>query len=244
MAGENVLGNDSLGVSVEHIMLFQIEEIVTEYDQKVFQCIIAKETERCEEYLTAFCMALLDLSDQEQVFVARIFFVGIVTEVIRVKKRKKTLYPKTLSQAYALIAQVEKWENLSEYILAIPSYLKQLIEEVIAEQPMLEQSIYVEKAIKIIHENLTNPALNVSWVAQQLDLSTTHIANIFKIELDQTISKYILKQKLNEITYAIRYTNKTLTEIREAYGIVNQSHFIQQFKKHIGMTPLQYKKEL
>lgn len=230
-------------VNIESIITFDLEEIITKYDQQLFQSLREKDYLSCENYLSDFCFELLDMVEEEQVFVARIFLVSVITDIIRVHNRKNLLHPRTLSAAYAIISKVEKWENISEFLLHIPWFIERLKEDIIADQLLFEGSIHVEKALQLIHYNLAENILSVRWLAEQLQITTAHLTNLFKLQLGETVSSYIMKRKMNEITFELTYTNRPLQEIREKYGFMNHSNFIQQFKKYNGMTPLKYQQK-
>lgn len=187
---------------------------------------------------------MLDLSESEQVLIARTFFISLITDVIRIHLRKKSLHPRVLSYAYDTIAHIEKWKNISVFLLSIPWFIGRLKDDIIANQLLIDGSIHIEKAIQLINDNLKSTVLTVRWLANQLQISTTHLTNLFKLQLDETVSAYITKRKMTEITFELTYTNQSLKEIREKYGYLNHSNFIQSFKKHIGMTPLKYLQEL
>ena len=230
-------------VNLESIITFDLEAIVAEFDQKIFKSLEQKKFKVCEDYLSDFCFKLLDLSELEQVFIARTFFISIITEIIRIHNRRNFLHPRVLSHGYEVIARIEKWENLSEYLLSIHWLVERLEKDIIADQILFEGSIHVEKALQLINHNLKGNNLSVKWIAEKLNISTTHLSNLFKLEIGYTVAHYITKRKIDEITYELSYTNKSLKEIREKFGYENHSNFIQHFKKHKGMTPLRFRKD-
>lgn len=202
------------------------------------------KTEELEQYLTNFCFTLLDLSDKEQVFVARTFFISIVTDIIRTQSKKGVLQSRPLYKAYELINEIENWENISEFILGVPWYLETIRDEVFVSSPLVEECSHLEKAFELIAFHLRDQKLTVKWLAAQIGISTTHLSNLFKLKIGVTVSEYLAKRKIDEITYELIHTTNSLTEIREKYGFVSHSHFIQFFKKHKGTTPLKYKRQM
>lgn len=237
-------GEEEKHFTVESILIFNLEEVIAEYDNKFFSSLQKKEYSKCENYLSDFCFEILDMSEEEQVFIARIFFTSIITDIIRVQNRKKRLHPRALSHAYDVIARIEKWNNLSEYLLSISWFIEQLKERIIADFILFDGCVHIEKALELINYHLDNDILTVKWLAKQLQISTTHLSNLFKLQIGETISSFITKRKMDEIVYELTYTNKSLKEIREKYGFINHSHFIQHFKRYKGVTPLKFKQEL
>ena len=232
------------GIRLETILLYNIEELITEYEPKIFQSLVKKEYDKCGDYLSDFCFELLELTDEEQVFITRTFFTSLITDIIRVQTRKNQLHPKMLSYAYETIATIEKYENITEYLLYIPTFIERISTYIIGEQLIIEGNIHVEKTLQLINNHLASDVLTVRWIADQLDISTTHLSNVFKLQMGENINKYIMKRKIDEIAFEIQHSNDSIKNIRKKYGFVNQSHFIQQFKKFKGTTPLQYKQQL
>ena|SRR5690625_261617 len=231
------------GIEVETILLFNIEQIITEYEQKIFSSLSSRDYNLCEKHLTDFCMELLELTDREQVFIARTFFISLITDMIKVHSKKNQLHPSMLSYSYETIYVIEQYENLTEYLLFIPDFVKSVVNHILGDQMITVGNIHVEKALELIHYYLTKNCLSVKWIAKKLGISTTHLANVFKLEMGETITTYITNKKMNEIAFEIQHSNSPIKNIQKKYGFTNQSHFIQQFKKAKGLTPLQYKQK-
>lgn len=237
--------NDAVtNIEMKRIIYYGVDDILTKYDNKLYHYLKEREYEKCEQVLSDFCFELLDLSDVEQVFIARTFFISIITDIIRIQKRKGRLHPRKLTFAYELIAKIERWKNVTEFILNSAFYIEKVRVSIIADDILFQGCPHMEKALQLIDIHLKEELLTVSWLARQLDISTTHLTNLFKLRIGDPVSVYISKRKLNEIVFEMTYTTRSLKEIREKYGYVNHSHFIQHFKKHYGMTPLKYKQEL
>lgn len=231
-------------IKVESIISFNLEEVIAEYDRKFFNSLQKREYEKCEIYLSDFCFELLEMTDEEQVFIARTFFVSIITEIIRVQNRKKLFHPRMLSASFFAISKVETWNNLSEFLLSTSWFIEQLKNNIIADQIMFDGSNHVEKALKLISYHLEGDTLTVKWLADQIGISTTHLSNLFKLQIGETVSNFIMRRKIDEIIFELTYTNKSLKEIREKYGFSNHSYFIQYFKKYKGVTPLKFLQSL
>lgn len=99
----------------------------------------------------------------------------------------------------------------------------------------------VRDAILYIHLHLCAP-LSTRDISKAQNLSPNYLSNQFKTEVGSTITSYIQK---NRIEMALKYLNTTefsIAEIAFRIGIADVSYFSKQFKKQIGMSPLQYQK--
>lgn len=226
------------------IINYEIAELLIEYDEQIFQSITEYDYKTVEQKLSDFCLDLLRFSEEKQRIFAKVYFTSILTELIRIQLRKKLLHEELVAHSFQAIEQIERWNNISEFIMNIPFFIEKLEKIVLVEHSLFITNKHVKRAVRLIQQNLKNEQLSVSWLAGKLNISTTYLSNLFKIEIGETASAYITKRKLKEITYELKYTSKSIAEIRKAFGFKNQSNFIQHFKKHIGMTPLQYKQQL
>ena len=72
--------------------------------------------------------------------------------------------------------------------------------------------------------------------------SRAYLFQKFKQELGLTIGAYITECKLREARFLLRYTDKTLGEISSYLCFSSQSYFQNVFKRHNGVTPLEYRR--
>ncbi|HLS06356.1 MAG TPA: AraC family transcriptional regulator [Bacillota bacterium] len=236
------IGDVIATVHLETILLANIKNLIMTYERKIFKDMLRKNYQKCEQHLTQFCFELLELDEFEQVFIARIFFTSLVTDLMKKQVHKEQLQPKVLSHVFHAVATIDSLQNISEYLLYIPEFIENITQKIIGSHLLTESNEHVETILQLIGDHLTDPALSVQWLADQVNLSTTHVTNLFKQYMEQTVSEYIVNCRINEIAYELITTAKPMTEIYQTYGFVNQSHFIQRFKRAKGMTPLQYRK--
>lgn len=217
------------------------EKSTSVWNQQWSELLQKGNKQEIEEYLTSFCFSVLDLNEEEQVFVVRTVFISIITDLLSRINKKQSIRPELLSDAYELIYDIETWENLSQFILSIPTFIDTIHEKLLYASPYHDLSPKLEQAMYLINKHITEKKLTVKWLADQLNISTTHLSNLFRLNVGMNASDYIANRKIAEISYEIVHTSKSLKEIREQYGFASHSHFIQFFKKHKGKTPLKYR---
>src|SRR5699024_4414863 len=127
--------------------------------------------------------------------------------------------PHGLAYAYGMIATIEKWENISEFLLSIPTFVEHLSTDIIREGMFFIGNQHVEQALTIIDENLEGITLTVNWLAAKLNISTTHLANLLKNQLDETTSRYIKRRKIDEVIYELTYTKQSINLVSSKYGL-------------------------
>jgi AraC-like DNA-binding protein len=93
-----------------------------------------------------------------------------------------------------------------------------------------------------VHHNLSRP-LDIEELAKELFISRTHLAAKFKKETDMTLTDFILGEKTEEAKRLLQHSDKPLSLIADHLGFSSQSHFTKTFKKYVGKTPGEYRKE-
>lgn len=228
-------------VSLDDWLVKNEDESTSVWNRKWTVLLHRGNIEELEQYLTSFCYSILELSERDQVFVARTVFVSIITDLLRLQSRKKMLRADFLAEAYEKIFEIEAWENISQFILNIPEFLELLIADSLAQTSIYNDCPRLNKAMQLINKEITSRQLTVKWLSDQLEISTTHLSNLFRLKVGMNVSDYIAKRRVTEITYDIVHTSQPLAIIREKYGFLSHSHFIQFFKRHKGKTPLKYR---
>ena len=86
-----------------------------------------------------------------------------------------------------------------------------------------------------------NRRITVEELAEHADLSPSYLSRLFKKELNTSISEYVCEMKIEKAQHLLKYSDYSLVEIANYLAFSSQSHFIQTFKKLIGITPKKYR---
>lgn len=100
----------------------------------------------------------------------------------------------------------------------------------------------IKNAINYIHDNISS-ALNVSQVANHVGFSTSYFHRIFMETVGITPKKYIIKMQFEKAKRLLATTQYSITDISELCGFDNLVYFDYLFKKQIGKTPGEYRKQ-
>lgn len=221
-------------------LIYELNNTFYSFEEKIVIYLRKGELEQVEAILLDFCLKTLQLPEKERVFTTRLFFTSLITNIIRKQNKRGTLPPNALARGYGLIREVEQWKSISEYMLHIPNFVQTLKYDISLDHLLFEGNTLMEEALTMIYHNLTNNELTVNAIAEKLDISTTHLTNLFRKHLSITPSEYIAQQKTSAIIHDLKHTSDSLHTIRKRFGFHNHSHFIQFFKRNTNLTPLQY----
>ncbi len=109
-----------------------------------------------------------------------------------------------------------------------------------------KKSILVEKVknsiIQLVHYTDEQLKVNLSdYLASKLNYDYTYLANLFSEEKGITIEKFYLTHKIERVKELIIYDELNLSEIAWKMHYSSVAHLSNQFKKHTGITPTQFK---
>lgn len=83
--------------------------------------------------------------------------------------------------------------------------------------------------------------LSLESLAAQVHLSPSYLSKLFKREIGQNLSVYILSVRIEHAKLLLRSTNMKTYEIAEAVGIGDPVYFSKLFKKTVGCKPKEYR---
>lgn len=98
-------------------------------------------------------------------------------------------------------------------------------------------------AREMVYSRYGDSNLSVSMLADELNVSVTHISSTFKEDTGQNLSKFITTVRLNKAKELLVSTNQKINSISETVGYSNTSYFISLFRANVGISPAQYRRE-
>ena len=115
---------------------------------------------------------------------------------------------------------------------------------------------YTEKMCKICHSDTNSKHISVCKeyiyshikeritiedLADELGVSASYLSRLFKKETGDSVSAYIRRHKIEMSKNLLQYSEYSIIDIANRLSFSSQSHFIQQFREYVGMTPKKYR---
>ena len=101
----------------------------------------------------------------------------------------------------------------------------------------------LSRSIKYIHSHYTSD-LNIPDLAAMEFLSSSRYSVLFNRIMHTSPYQYIINLRLKIACEMLRDSNLSVTQIAELSGFQSCFFFSKIFKKHIGSSPLQYRKNI
>lgn len=99
----------------------------------------------------------------------------------------------------------------------------------------------IRTAIKYMEENISDPELSNSKLAEASGVSEVYFRKLFKESLGMSPRQYILQARVNKAKHMLENGNKSIEEIHIACGYSNIYYFFKVFKEKTGYTPTEYR---
>ena len=115
------------------------------------------------------------------------------------------------------------------------------IESYQSHQAMLPAKFDLTPAMDHIRANFRGD-ISIRALAGRCNLSVRQFERKFKEHFKTTPQQFIVKMRVFSVCDALRQTNQPISELAIDSGFYDQSCFTRQFRKHMGITPLQYRK--
>jgi signal transduction histidine kinase/ligand-binding sensor domain-containing protein/DNA-binding response OmpR family regulator len=133
-------------------------------------------------------------------------------------------------------------------LLELRKNLKQLYSGTVISEPE-EKAIpvlhkkFLEKASKIIIENVSDENFSVNELGDALNLSRSQLFRKFKTICDLSPGEFIRNERLNFASGLLREGELNVNEVAFQSGFSSASYFITSFKKKYGKTPNEVMKQ-
>lgn len=98
----------------------------------------------------------------------------------------------------------------------------------------------IRKILLLMEDNLSL-GLPLGRMAQSVNLSSSRLSHLFKSELGMSPAQYLKTLRMKKARGLLENTFLSVKEIAIQVGLGDGSHFVQDFKKSYGLTPIQYR---
>ena len=98
----------------------------------------------------------------------------------------------------------------------------------------------VARAVEYIHSNFAQE-LSIERIASALDVSARSLSTLFREAMGMTIIEYLQQVRIDYIKGALVHTDRRISDIAAEAGLISRTTFARIFKRHMGMTPKEYR---
>jgi len=98
----------------------------------------------------------------------------------------------------------------------------------------------IRKVTTVLDQEYRDPP-TVEQLADEIGLSASRLAHLFRQETGKSIQSYVLDRRLVMAAMLIVQTHERISQIAYSVGFGDVSNFNHAFKRRFGMPPRQYR---
>ncbi|MBD8836541.1 MULTISPECIES: helix-turn-helix domain-containing protein [unclassified Paenibacillus] len=147
-----------------------------------------------------------------------------------------------MNEVFANMSELTAFETLED----LESRLLCLAADICAQVELntkTSESTLMDDILVYVDQQFADYTLSLEHVALKFAISTSYLSRSFKEKTGRNFSQYIWQRRVDEVMRLLENTSAPLKEIIEQVGYMDAPNFIRKFKKEIGLTPGQYRKE-
>ncbi len=154
------------------------------------------------------------------------------------------------TQLYNIAAQTT--ENLKKYFVEISPALpdendeKSLLDFLFSLPLLIENSSaqipFIKRFEEFVEQNYMKDYLTLSFIANNLHISTNYLGKIVKSHFGISYTDYISKKRIEAAKHLLKNTADPIANISNEVGYPNEKYFRRVFSKIVGCSPRDYRK--
>ena len=117
-----------------------------------------------------------------------------------------------------------------------------IIQDYDARKDLFAEEPELRTALAHLHDHFREK-LSIQTLAKHCQLSLRQFERRFQARFNLTPQQYLIKLRIQEACEQLMLPSQTIGTIALDLGFYDQSSFTVQFKKQMGLTPLQYRKQ-
>lgn len=142
-----------------------------------------------------------------------------------------------------VISGISRMQTL-ETIEALHNFVRECAHEVMMHwQADDENCPAVLQVIRIMRTNYADKDLSVKSLAESVYLTPTYLSGLFKKRTGKTIGQYLTELRIEYSMQLLMDKQLKLYHIAEMVGYEDPNYFAKIFKRHVGMTPSEYREK-
>ena len=102
----------------------------------------------------------------------------------------------------------------------------------------------VGDALKWMQEHYMDPDLSLQAVAEQMHVSPQHLSRLFRHEMGITFVDLLTRIRIRRAVELLSDADRKVYEVAQHTGYASQHYFSSAFKKMLGVSPQEYRKNI
>ena len=115
----------------------------------------------------------------------------------------------------------------------------------VAISPQAKGGISKARLRRVLDYIAANGHLDIKLddLADVADMSRFHFARLFRLGMGVTPHRYLMDQRLQQAKTLLRLDTRSVSEVAIETGFANAGHFARAFRRYIGVSPTEWKRQ-
>lgn len=171
--------------------------------------------------------------------------MSLITLFMDIRRLMQEHSVQPLSSSWGLTSiekQINQQETMDNVVPWMEALVTKTLEDIAAARSLSKNAALIEQADRFIDEQLTDPNLSATMLADHLGLSVNYFRSLYKAETNQSVTDKISEKRLDCICRELLASDSPIEPIVQHFGFSSLNTFYSIFKKTYGMTPAQYRR--
>lgn len=134
-------------------------------------------------------------------------------------------------------------ENLQHFVTLILNILSRNVEDGPNGAPAGKPADpLINRMLVHISQHIGEPEqLRVGHLAAAFNLSPHYVGEYFRKFTGESLQQYITQYRIRQVQQRLAYSSLTVSQIADELGFTDESHLGRQFRKYVGVSPIEYR---
>jgi len=117
------------------------------------------------------------------------------------------------------------------------------LDQFFTEHTQIKSNTVITEVIKYIHQNYDQD-ISLESTAKHFFIGKSYLCKLFKKHTHQNFNDYLTQLRINKAKELLHNPTYTVNVVSSKVGYSDYSYFGRIFKKMVGVTPSEYRKDL
>lgn len=170
----------------------------------------------------------------------QLYMLEILTAIMKAAKDANVDLDELLGANNLLYAEIFKFNNVQEAKQWVEGICLKIMSHIANDRQHTYKHL-VEQAVEYVKRHYSDSDISIQKVCSHLHISAGYFSNIFKKEMKMTFGGYLMHIRMEAAKELLRTTDLKAFEIAEKVGYAEPNYFSFSFRKHVGVSPKEYR---
>ncbi len=236
MQGQHILGYEELPAMTSHSLLISDEKLLA-YCDSLTNCLQANN--RKQIAATFFSLEEYLYNVDSSIESVRLFltdlFLQLKENISKVYNSSRVSFPSNS----AIIDHIDNCRYLYEIIL----YISEQVKSVMDGSDSSSRDTILDDILYYIDNNYQNN-IKLETIAPLFGYNSAYLGKLFTKAIGENFNSYVDHRRIEHSKKLLEQRSIKVYEVSELVGYKNVDYFHKKFKKYVGISPAEYRKQL